>query len=168
MARLGMGGPVINARGTVVRIDSLLAVTRQGREVFAETGLKMRVGVPVDAELVPRVEIRGLISLGGHWGAYAPRTKKADVIVEVSEDGTAWRKAGELRGISADADFLPVDLGGASVKAIRMTGTVRPYRGNYHPVHVQGDMFWPQETHYNPSFVWRAFAAEKGTVPATP
>jgi len=115
-----------------------------------------------------RVEIRGPTSLGGHWGAFAPRTKKADVTVEVSEDGKTWRKAGELRGVSADADFLPVDLGtrdGAGIKAVRLTGTVAPYRQHYHPVQVQGDVFWRSEKHWNPSFTWRFVSPERGATP---
>ncbi len=96
------------------------------------------------------------------------RNHRVDVGVEISGEGAEWRRVGELEGITGGADFLPVDLAGASVQAIRLTGTARPYRENYHPVQVQGDIFRPQETHYNPSFVWRAFAAEKGTVPATP
>ncbi|HUW59203.1 MAG TPA: glycoside hydrolase family 20 zincin-like fold domain-containing protein, partial [Planctomycetota bacterium] len=105
-----------------------------------------------------RIDVRGPLSIGGHWGAYSQRTKKADVTVEVSEDGKTWRRAGELRGIAADADFLPVDLDGTAVKSVRMTGTARPYREHYHPVQVQGDIFWRQEPHWNPSFTWRLIA----------
>ncbi len=111
------------------------------------------------------IDVRGPTSLGAHWGAYAPRGKKADVTVEVSADGATWRRAGELKGISADADFLPVDLGGATVKAVRLSGTVWPYREAYHPVQVQGDQFWRHEPHYNPSFWWRFVSPEHGATP---
>ncbi|MFB3893073.1 MAG: glycoside hydrolase family 20 zincin-like fold domain-containing protein [Phycisphaerae bacterium] len=128
---------------------------------FSDFGVEVTFDKPF---VLSRVELRGPTSLGGHWGAFATRAKKADVAVEVSEDGKTWRKAGELRGISADADFLPVDLGGAAgipVKAVRMTGTAGPYRLHYHPVQVQGDIFWRGVPHYNPSFTWR-FVAPKG------
>jgi hypothetical protein len=127
---------------------------------FRDFGVEMTLEKPLALE---RIELRGPTSFGAHWGSYAARTKKADLAVEVSEDGKAWRPAGALKGLSADADFIPLDLGGKAVKAIRMTATAAPYRQHYHPVQFQGDIFWKNVPHWNPSFTWRLFAPGSST-----
>ncbi len=73
---------------------------------------------------------------------------------------------GVLKGLSADADFIPLDLGEHALKAIRMTGSAAPYRLHYHPVQFQGDIFWRNVPHWNPSFTWRLFAPGASSRPA--
>jgi hypothetical protein len=109
-----------------------------------------------------RIELQGPVSFGGpNFAAFAARTKKIDVTVEFSEDNQTWRKAGERRGLSADADFLPVELPATSLKSLRLTGRASPYSQHYAPVQVRGDMFWPELPHWNPHFYWRIFTKEK-------
>lgn len=131
---------------------------------FSDFGVEMTLDKPL---AMGRIELRGPVSFGAHWGSYSSRTKKVDVTVEVSEDGTAWRSAGMMKGLSADADFIPLDLGGKTLKAIRMTGSARAYRRDYHPVQFQGDVFWRNVPHWNPSFTWRLFAPDASTLPAS-
>ena len=57
LAWLGMAGLLVNARGTVLMIDPLLvSEERDGREC-SETGLPLKVPLPIAAEAVPRLDV---------------------------------------------------------------------------------------------------------------
>jgi len=124
---------------------------------FQEFGIEMMLNEPAAFD---RLEIRGPVSFAGHWASRAQRKRKVDVSAEVSEDGKTFRKAGELKGLSADVDFIPLDLQGKPIKAIRMMATALPYSENYLPVQVQGDIFDSHCPHANPSFSWRFVAPD--------
>jgi hypothetical protein len=88
--------------------------------------------------------------------AWAPRTQKLDVSVEISEDGTTWRKVGAVRGIVAEADFQPIEFPPTMVKAVRFTATGAPYHEFYHPTVFWGGMFTGIGA--SPNFSWRLIA----------
>jgi len=118
---------------------------------FSDFGVEVILDTPTAFD---RLEIRGPVSHRAHWASRAQRKRKVDVNVEVSEDGTTFRKVGDLKGLSADADFIPLALDGKPIKAIRMTATALPYAEGYLPVQVQGNIF-DGIPHANPSFNWR-------------
>jgi len=130
---------------------------------FSPFGLEQVFAKPVR---LSRIELLGPFNHGfaSHFTeAFAPRTKKVDVKVEVSPDGTTWQTAGELRGLSAEADFLPVALPAADLKAIRLTGSAAAYSEHY-PTAKLG-IFGSGIAAWNPSFYWRLIApAEPGAV----
>jgi hypothetical protein len=108
-----------------------------------------------------RVELRGPMSfINQPFAGYTVRSKKIDVTVEVSEDGSAWHEAGGVRGISLEADFLPVRLPAHPIRGLRLTATAFPYRQHYPPVEVQGDIFWREYGNWGPHFCWRLFRPE--------
>ena len=101
-----------------------------------------------------RVDMRGPNSSFGHDHEYSlGRSHRVDAMVEISEDGTTWRKVGELKGLSGDADFLPVEFEPALVKKLRLTGDAGPYHEEYNPA-----MASPIARLDYPFFVWRLFA----------
>jgi L-ascorbate metabolism protein UlaG (beta-lactamase superfamily) len=57
MAWLGMAGLIVNSRGTVILIDPLIAVTERAGAQWSETGLRMKVPVPIEAREVPRADV---------------------------------------------------------------------------------------------------------------
>jgi hypothetical protein len=106
-----------------------------------------------------RVDVRGP-SYGVDHEYSLGRSHRLDVRVEISEDGQTWRAVGELKGISGDADFLPVEFEPALVKKLRLTATAEPYHEEYNPgmaSHIAGPDY--------PYFVWRLFAPADRTVP---
>jgi len=118
---------------------------------FRDFGVEVILDTPAAFE---RIEIRGPVSHRAHWASRGQRKRKVDVSIEVSEDGTTFRKAGDLKGLSADVDFIPLALGDKPIKAIRMTATALPYSEGYMPVQTQGNIF-DGIPHANPSFNWR-------------
>ncbi len=111
-----------------------------------------------------RVAIRGPLYSGAGYDralSYSlGRNHRLDVTVEISEDGQSWRKAGELKGLSADADFLPVEFQPTVAKKLRFTATAEPYHDDYNP-----GMADSREPYDQPYFVWRLFAPVDRTVP---
>ena len=99
-----------------------------------------------------RIEVRGP-SYGVDHEYSLGRTHRLDVAVEISEDGLKWRQVGELKGISGDADFLPVEFDPTTVKKIRFTATAGPYHREYSP-----SMANPIAGPDYPYFVWRLVA----------
>jgi hypothetical protein len=85
------------------------------------------------------------------------RNHRVDVTLEISEDGEHFKEAGKLRGLSVDADFLPIEFEPTVVKKIRLTGTAEAYREDYNPS-MLGDRRAGLD---DPYFVWRLFAPEK-------
>jgi hypothetical protein len=113
-----------------------------------------------------RVEVRGPWFIGDEWwGCYSARTRKLDVNVEYSEDGTQWVKAGALRGIGIEADFLPIDLPNRPIKGLRFIADAKSYRYHYHPVMVGGGILTPlvgcSPARFSPHFCWRLFTAAR-------
>ncbi|MFB3893782.1 MAG: glycoside hydrolase family 20 zincin-like fold domain-containing protein [Phycisphaerae bacterium] len=99
-----------------------------------------------------RVDIRGPSYGVDH--EYSPgRTHRIDVALEISEDGQTWRKAGELKGISGDCDFLSIEFEPAVVKMLRFRATAEPYHEDYPP-----GMAHPIAGPDYPHFVWRLVA----------
>lgn len=84
-----------------------------------------------------------------------------DVTVEVSEDGTRWRRVGEVKGITADADFMPVEFEPVTVKKVRLTATAEPYHEDYTP----GMADLSKTTFDYPHFVWRLLAPVENAGP---
>jgi hypothetical protein len=109
-----------------------------------------------------RVEIRGP-SYGVDHEYSLGRTHRLDVTVEISQDGLKWRQVGELKGISGDADFLPVEFEPTVVKKIRFTATARPYHWEYSPT-----MAHPIAGPDYPYFVWRLLAPAESPGPKGP
>ncbi|HUW55588.1 MAG TPA: glycoside hydrolase family 20 zincin-like fold domain-containing protein, partial [Planctomycetota bacterium] len=103
-----------------------------------------------------RVELIGPTHDWGSLGSYSVRRQKVDVTVEVSHDGEHWRKVDTLLGISAQTDFLPVELPGGPLRALRLTATAAPYHEFYHPTNFWGGMF--NRPGSRPHFAWRLFA----------
>ncbi|HUV39566.1 MAG TPA: MBL fold metallo-hydrolase [Planctomycetota bacterium] len=54
---LGMAGLLVNARGTVLLVDPLLVVTDRGGVQYSETGLRLKVPLPIRAKDVPRADV---------------------------------------------------------------------------------------------------------------
>jgi hypothetical protein len=129
-------------------------------EGFGTFGATLTFEAPTRLE---RVELIGPMHDWGSLGSYSLRRQKVDVTVEVSRDGEGWEEAGVLRGISAQADFLPVELPDAPIRAIRLTGTAAPYHNYYHPTNYWGGMF--NRPGSSPHFAWRLFAPANRTVP---
>ncbi len=104
-----------------------------------------------------RVELRGPTYAGAgltrSFSYSLGRNHRVDVTVEISEDGEKWRNVGELKGLSGDADFLPVEFEPAQVKKIRLTATAAPYHENYNP--GVADVRVPFD---QPFFTWRLIA----------
>ena len=104
-----------------------------------------------------RVELRGPTYAGAgltrSFSYSLGRNHRVDVTVEISEDGEKWRNVGELKGLSGDADFLPVEFEPAQVKKIRLTATAAPYHENYNP--GVADVRVPFD---QPFFTWRLVA----------
>ena len=120
---------------------------------FTPFGVTLEFGAPLR---LARVEVRGPFQSYGGVGPREQRRHKVDVVVECSEDGEHWQRAGELRGLSAEADFLAVDLPAKPVKAVRLTATGAPYHNDYHPAAEHGGMF--ENPAMCPHFTWRLFA----------
>ncbi|MCL2640365.1 MAG: glycoside hydrolase family 20 zincin-like fold domain-containing protein, partial [Phycisphaerales bacterium] len=78
------------------------------------------------------------------------RPHRLDVTVEISEGGRIWQKIGELKGISGDADFLPIEFPPMFIRKIRITATAEPYRAEYAPAMAHIVARWDY-----PYFVWR-------------
>ena len=53
---LGMAGVAINARGTVMLIDPMLAVMEKDGERVSETGHRFKIDLPIEAKDVPRLD----------------------------------------------------------------------------------------------------------------
>ncbi|MCZ7644607.1 MAG: hypothetical protein M5U26_04865 [Planctomycetota bacterium] len=85
--------------------------------------------------------------------------RKVDVTVEYTEDGESWKEAGTLRGISGEADFLPVALPDVPLKGVRLTGTPEPYRRRYMAGAHGGMLAVP---FHCPLFGWRFLASGGG------
>ncbi|MCL2641564.1 MAG: hypothetical protein FWD53_12010, partial [Phycisphaerales bacterium] len=119
---------------------------------FQHFGVEVTLNEPTAFD---RLEIRGPVSFRAHWASRGQRKRKIDVSVEISEDGTTFRKIGELQGLSADVDFIPLPLDSKPIKAVRMMANALPYTEGYLPTQVQGDIFDPHVLRANPSFVWR-------------
>jgi len=82
---------------------------------------------------------------------------KVDVRVDISEDGKTWKPAGELKGISAEAGFLPVALPNTPIKGLRLIGNAKPYRLGY----LKDSKYGLLSSHVSfllPKFSWRFFA----------
>jgi len=96
-----------------------------------------------------RIDVRGPTYGVDHEYSFG-RPHKLDVTVEISEDSATWRKVGELKGISGDADFLPVEFAPVNVAKIRFTATAEPYRAEYAAgmAHAVARLDYPY-------FVWR-------------
>jgi hypothetical protein len=75
-----------------------------------------------------RVDVRGPVGsrLSGEPLPRSTRGNKVNVKVEISPDGTNFRKVGELSGISGEADFMPIEFPPETVKAVRLTGSSPP------------------------------------------
>lgn len=56
-AWLGMAGLLVNARGTILFIDPLITVTELDGVACSETGLKLKVPLPIEAKDVPRADL---------------------------------------------------------------------------------------------------------------
>ena len=57
LAWLGMAGLLVNSRGTVLLIDPLLVSTERDGEEYSETGLRLKVPLPIEAQEVPRADV---------------------------------------------------------------------------------------------------------------
>ena len=57
MAWLGMAGVCINCRGTVLLIDPLITLTEKDGHAFSETGLRLKVPLPIEAADVSRADV---------------------------------------------------------------------------------------------------------------
>jgi len=78
------------------------------------------------------------------------------VSVDISEDGNTWQNIGELKGISGDADFLPLEFTPTLVQKIRITATAEPYRSEYNPSMANPIANWDF-----PYCVWRIFTPKE-------
>ena len=107
-----------------------------------------------------RVDVRGPSYGVDHEYSFG-RVHRLDVTVEISEDGETWRKVGDLKGISGDADFLPVEFEPALVKKLRFTATAAPYHLEYNPGMARFIMYVTGPDY--PYFVWRLFAPAEGS-----
>jgi hypothetical protein len=65
-----------------------------------------------------------------------------------------------LKGITGDADFLPVEFEPVLVKKLRLTATAEPYHEDYAP-----GMADPRAGADYPYFVWRLFAPATKAMP---
>lgn len=119
-------------------------------------------GVSIEFDKLVRFSHVEILGPAHHFedarGATAPRKQKVDVRVEISADGKTWTKAAELKGISAQADFLPVDLPDP-IKSIRFTGTAKPYHAYYRQMQIVGFLF--DNLSMQPHFSWRFFVKKK-------
>ena len=57
LAWLGMAGLALNARGTVLMVDPLLVATEKPGGQYSETGLRLKVPLPIEAVDVPRADV---------------------------------------------------------------------------------------------------------------
>ena len=53
---LGSAGALINARGTVLMIDPVIAAAQRDGQQLAETGHRLKVPLPIEAEQIPRAD----------------------------------------------------------------------------------------------------------------
>jgi hypothetical protein len=133
-------------------------------EVLCNTGYKT-FGVIQTLEpamKLCRVDIRGP-SYGVDHEYSVGRNHRVDVTVEVTQDGREWRKIGELKGISGDCDFLPLEFEPTLVKKLRISATAAPYHLDYSPAmanHISGPDY--------PYFAWRLLAPAEATRPGKP
>ncbi len=109
-----------------------------------------------------RVDVRGPSYGVDHEYSFG-RVHRLDVTVEISEDGETWRKVGDLKGISGDADFFPVEFEPVLVKKLRLTATAGPYREEYNPGMARFIMYVTGPDY--PYFVWRLFAPAEKAAP---
>ncbi len=54
---LGMAGVLINARGTILLIDPLLTTVKSGSQPMSESGYKLLIPTPIEAEAIPSVDL---------------------------------------------------------------------------------------------------------------
>ena len=122
---------------------------------FLPFGVTLTFAKPIQ---LSSVELSGPIhQLDGHGSGSGPRLRKVDVLVEVSEDNKSWEKAGELKGISAEAGFLPVALPNTPIKGLRLIGNAKPYRLGY----LKDSKYGLLSSHVSfllPMFSWRLYA----------
>ena len=112
-----------------------------------------------------RVEVLGPLMTSVESPRDPRAGRKVDVRVEFSRDGQTWQRAGELRGISGDADFLPLELPGDEIKAIRLTGDCPPLYRNFYVGPSGNKDYFPFLFTYQcvcPHFHWRLFAPVEG------
>jgi len=96
-----------------------------------------------------RVDVRGPTYGTDHEYSLG-RPHRIDITLETSEDGNIWKTAGTLKGISGDADFLPIEFTPTTLQKIRLTATAEPYRAEYGPGMANPVVRWDW-----PYFVWR-------------
>ena len=53
---LGSAGALINARGTILMIDPVISVAQRDGQQLAETGHRLKVPLPIEAEQIPRAD----------------------------------------------------------------------------------------------------------------
>jgi hypothetical protein len=124
---------------------------RNATDCFEPFGVTQSFETPIK---LCRVEVRGPTFGIGVKSQSLGRNHRLDVELSISEDGEHWRKCGELRGISADADFQAIEFSPATLKKIRLTATAAPYRRDYPAGYdAAADVDYP-------FFVWRLVAAD--------
>lgn len=75
---LGSAGLLVNARGTILLVDPVIARVKKDGELRSETGHRLKVDLPIEAEGVPRADaVLYTHADGDHFGA-----RTAEVLTE--------------------------------------------------------------------------------------
>ncbi len=78
LAWLGSAGAAVNARGTVLLIDPVISLIEKDGERVLETGHRLKVALPIEAEAVPRADaVLYTHADGDHFKATTARTLDA-------------------------------------------------------------------------------------------
>jgi len=89
---------------------------------------------------------------------YFMKRQKINVKVEGTEDGEKWQSLGEVKGVSAQADFQPISFPARTLKGLRFRADTSGYKWNYK---MDGKNGFFSVTGNSPHFGWRLFGPGK-------
>lgn len=123
---LGMAGVLVNARGTILLVDPLIAVTGvtpDGQQVV-ESGDRLKVALPIEAEEVPRADaVLYTHADGDHFGRVTARTLAGRLSPRFLAPSPVCQLLGEL-GVGQDRLLVAKDW--ASVRVGQVEVVVTP------------------------------------------
>ncbi|NRA39574.1 MAG: hypothetical protein HRU15_15645 [Planctomycetes bacterium] len=132
----------------------------ENRDAFKKFTATLAFNKPIT---LSKIECLGPMHFNGmqkpHHTLNMPKQQKVDVLIEYSEDGSTWKKLGELKSICALVDFMPINFTAQTFTHLRFTADSTPYKFAYKQNGKQG--LFGSLLNSSPHFGWRLFEAAK-------